>query len=174
MMKPSPETRGGAPVGYLNELGPIEASAIVYLRLWCDSPAAREQIAVDFEVALGPRGGEDAVAVLGALCDACVENGRRPLLRHDVTCRCMGGDEACFAHMVAAAIEGAGFEGVNGKARDGATQDAFLLASNIVNPRAARPLVLLARRFGLALRRIVGQQEIPIHDPLPNTQPTIH
>ena len=30
--------RGGAPVGYITDLGPIEAGVVLYLRLWRDGP----------------------------------------------------------------------------------------------------------------------------------------
>ena len=49
-MNVSQRSRGGAPVGFLSELGPIEANAITYLRLWCQSVDAQDAIARDFKV----------------------------------------------------------------------------------------------------------------------------
>ena len=52
-MNVSQRSRGGAPVGFLSELGPIEANAITYLRLWCQSVDAQDAIARDFQVVFG-------------------------------------------------------------------------------------------------------------------------
>jgi len=46
-------SRGGAPVGFLSELGPIECTAITYLRLWCQSLEAQTAIARDFQIVFG-------------------------------------------------------------------------------------------------------------------------
>ena len=51
-MRPSQISRGGAPVGFLSELDPIESTAITYLRLWCQSLEAQTAIARDFEIVL--------------------------------------------------------------------------------------------------------------------------
>ncbi len=49
--------RGGAPVGFVTELGPVEAGAVLYLRLWCDGPDAQTQVRTDFAAALGQKRG---------------------------------------------------------------------------------------------------------------------
>ena len=36
--------RGGAPVGYVAELGPVEAGAVLCLRLWCDGPDSQSLV----------------------------------------------------------------------------------------------------------------------------------
>lgn len=146
--------RGGAPVGYVTELGPVEAGAVLYLRLWCDGPEAQTQVIEDFATALGPEKGRSAAHAFGTLCDLCVRHGRRPLMRHHVTCKCLGGDESCFANFV-------------GYASEGAREDALLIATTIVRPDMAPALVGVAQDVGLALRRMA----IKAHQPI--TRPTL-
>ena len=131
--------RGGAPVGYVSELGPIEAGAVLYLRLWCDGPDSQSQVWKDFATALGPQRGREALKSFETLCDLCVRHGRRPLMRHNVMCKCLGADESCFANFV-------------GYASEGEREDALLIATTIVRPDMAGALVGVAQEFGLALK----------------------
>jgi len=133
--------RGGAPVGYLSELGPVEAGAVLYLRLWCEGESNRLQVLRDFQTALGDQNGEKAVRSFHSLCSLCVHHGRRPLMRHGVSCNCLGADESCFANFI-------------GYATDGENEDALMMATTIVEAGMAPMLVSLAKDFGLALRRM--------------------
>lgn len=133
--------RGGAPVGFLAELGPIEAGAVLYLRLWCDGPDAQAQVWNDFASSLGPKRGREALKAFECLCDVCVRHGRRPLMRHQVNCKCLGADESCFANFI-------------GYATDGEREDALLIAMTIVRPDIAPMAVKCAQQFGLALRQM--------------------
>lgn len=139
--KITPAHRGGAPVGYLTELGPVEAGAVLYLRLWCEGPDAQAQVWNDFATALGPEGGRRALKSFETVFDLCVCHGRRPLMRHHVTCQCLGADESCFANFI-------------GYASEGEREDALLIATTIVRPDVATILVGAAQEFGLALRRM--------------------
>lgn len=144
--------RGGAPVGYVTELGPVEAGAVLYLRLWCEGPDAQAQVWSDFATALGSEGGRKALKSFECLCDMCVRHGRRPLMRHHVTCKCLGADESCFANFI-------------GYASEGAREDALLIATTIVSPDMAPALVGLAQDFGLALKRMAVKANHPITRP---------
>ncbi len=97
-------TRGGAAVGMLQELPLLEYGAIVLLRHWCDGDTGRAAVEADF-AALGPRA-DAGLALLAELVALFVGHGRRPLMRHGVSCACFGGDEAAFAQMIAAATVG--------------------------------------------------------------------
>lgn len=134
-------TRGGAPVGFVTELDPVEASAVLYLRLWCDGAHAQEQVRNDFATLLGPKHGLHAIDSLQQLFSLCARHGRRPLMRHHVTCKCLGADESCFANFIAAASEGA---------RD----DAMWFATMIVRADMAPSLAGLAETLGLALKQM--------------------
>lgn len=140
-MNPASQERGGAPVGLVTEIGPIEAGAVLYLRLWCDGPDAQARIWSDFASSLGPILGREALEAFKRLCDVCVQHGRRPLMRHHVTCKCLGADESCFANFI-------------GYAADGEHQDALFIAATIVRPDVAPVAVEYARQFGLALRQM--------------------
>ena len=133
--------RGGAPVGYLEEFGELEASAILYMRLWCAGPEARRRVCEDFLALLGPKRGEIAFMRLGSLLRRLHEFGRRPLIRHHETCRCVGGDEAAFANMVAAAAS-----------QD--REDAALLATNFMRADMAMLVVAEAEEFGMSLKQL--------------------
>jgi hypothetical protein len=133
--------RGAAPVGHLLELPDVEQAAVACLRLWCDGTAAQARLWGDLAGALGPGHGRTALKALERLLDLIVTHGRRPLMRHGLDCRCVGGDECAFAHLVAAAA-------------GGEREDALLMASLLVPPGLAPEAVELAGQFGLGLRRM--------------------
>lgn len=147
-----PSHRGGAPVGFVTELGPVEAGAVLYLRLWCDGPEAQAQVWNDFAAVLGAQTGRKVLRSFETLCNLCVRHGRRPLMRHHVTCKCLGADESCFANFI-------------GYASEGAHEDALLIATTLVRPDMAPPLVGLAQEFGLALRRMTTNARDPMTTP---------
>ncbi|WP_088623363.1 hypothetical protein [Oceanicola sp. 22II-s10i] len=152
----TPETtppRGGAPVGFLSELPPVEAGAVLCLRQWCDGAEGRRRMSQDFAAALGSRSGEAAIRAFEDLCDLCTRHGRRPLMRHHLGCKCLGADEACFANFIAAASEGS-------------REDALLFATLIVRADMAPWLAHLAETFGLSLRRMAAT---PAHGPATET-----
>ena len=62
-------------------------------------------------------------------------------MRHQVTCKCLGADESCFATLI-------------GYASEGAREDAMLMAMTLVRPDMAGVLAGLAEDVGLALRRM--------------------
>ena len=84
-------------------------------------------------------------------------------MRHSIECRCLGGDEACFANFV-------------GYATDGEPEDAFLLAATMVRPDMAGVLVSLAQEFGLALKSMAHSFGQPVEEPTiqKTTNRTLH
>lgn len=151
--------RGGAPVGMITDLGPVEAGAVLYFRLWFDGPESQAQVWNDLAAGLGTSTGRAVLRSFEQLCDLCVRHGRRPLMRHDVTCRCLGSDESCFANFVASAA-------------DGEREDAMLIATLLVKPDLAPCLVAVAEDFGLALKRMALRAEVP--HAYNNKQKTLH
>ncbi len=133
--------RGGAPVGYITELDGVEAAAVIYLRLWSDGPEAQAQVWSDLAATLGPDQGRKALKAFEQLCAFCAKFGRRPLMRHSVTCKCLGSDESCFANFIATAAEGA-------------REDAMWIATSIVRADMAPLIVSCAADFGIALKRM--------------------
>ncbi|WP_305971091.1 MULTISPECIES: hypothetical protein [unclassified Mameliella] len=154
--------RGGAPVGYLSELGPVEAGAVLYLRLWNDGDASRSEVWNDFARHLGAAEGRQALGAFEELCALCARHCRRPLMRHHVTCKCLGADESCFATFI-------------GYASEGQREDALLLAMTLVRPDMAPILAGLAEDFGLALRRMTCRTPAGTSRKAgPNTPRTLH
>ena len=98
--------RGAAPVGQLHELPVLELGAILLLRQWCDGDLGRIRIAEDLALVMDAAGTAKVVNDLGHLLTLLTGHARRPLMRHAVQCSCFGGDEALFAHLVAAATAG--------------------------------------------------------------------
>ena len=135
------QNRGGAPVGFLNELDSIEAASVIYLRLWCDGPDAQAQICNDFASQLGTDQGKRALKSFEDLCALCARHGRRPLMRHSVQCNCLGADESCFANFIATAATGE-------------REDAMLFATLLVRPDMAPLVASLAADVGLAFKRM--------------------
>ena len=104
--RPQPRApRGAAPVGTLADLPMLEQGAVVLMRQWCQDEQGRIAVAQDFTRALGEDGAQ-AVNLLAHLITLIVRYGRRPMMRHDLTCTCIGGDESAFAQMIAAAAAG--------------------------------------------------------------------
>lgn len=104
MMRISHPPRGGAPVGILSELPPVELAAILYLRHWLSGN--QDQIWRDFSHTFSRADAACAMASFEDLMRAVQNNTRRPLMRHKTGCDCFGGDECAFAQLVAAAASG--------------------------------------------------------------------
>lgn len=96
--------RGGAPVGVLSELPPVELAAIHYLRLWFSGK--QESVWRDFCTTFSRTDAAVAMASFENLMSAVQNHARRPLMRHSPACECFGGDECAFAQFVAAATSG--------------------------------------------------------------------
>ncbi|MBZ8118314.1 hypothetical protein KUD11_06595 [Roseovarius sp. LXJ103] len=140
-MNAAQKARGGAPVGRIADLDAVEAAAVIYFRLWCDGAPSRSQVEDDFCALLGPVHGKSALTALGDMLELCARHGRRPLMRHGLTCTCLGADEACFANFIASAA-------------CGPREDALMMAMLIVRPDVAPVLTAMATQFGLALSRM--------------------
>ncbi|HBZ44017.1 MAG TPA: hypothetical protein DEO85_08185 [Maritimibacter sp.] len=135
------DTRGGAAVARLEDMGAIEAGAVLCMRLWSEGPGSPDRAA--FERDFGRFGGHIALGATGAICTMCRDTGRRALLRHHLQCGCVGVDEACLAQLVAAAL-------------DGERNDAMMLATLMVRADYAPQLVDCAVRAGAALSRLAA------------------
>lgn len=140
-MSPIRPPRGAAAVGRLADLDPVEAGAVLYMRLCWDNPDALAALTRDFVPLLGPVSGEVAARGFYQLSSLCQSHARRPLCPHGLTCACLGGDEACFANLVSSAAEGA-------------REEALMMALLLVRADFAPMVTGLAQDAGLALRRM--------------------
>lgn len=135
------ENRGGAPVGFIDDLDSIETASVIYFRLWSDGPEAQAQVWSDLATGLGVEHGRQALQSFEMLCSLCARHGRRPLMRHSIHCKFIGADESCFASFIATAATGQ-------------REDAMLIATLLVRPDVAPLVSSLAADFGLALARM--------------------
>ncbi len=148
-MSPKRMPCGAASVGRLIDLDPVEAGAVLYLRLCWDNPDALTALTDDFAPLLGTSAGALAARSFVQLATLCQSHGRRALCAHALTCACLGGDEACFARLVA-------------DAASGAREDALMMAMLLVRADFAPMVTGLAQDAGLALQRMaLRAQPIP-------------
>jgi hypothetical protein len=150
--QPARPPRGAAPVGQLADLPMLEQGAVYLLRQWCSDEAGRIAIAHDFTRSLGDEQGVAAVNGLAHLIGLMVGHGRRPFMRHDQNCTCLGGDESAFAQMVAAASAGD-------------TEDAMAFALTMMPAAIAYEAVQTAESLGLFIHALAlnlrGQSPYP-------------
>ncbi len=130
--QPRTNPRGAAPVGMIHELPPLEATAILFLRVWCQGGLARDTIAADFASVTAKPKAAQALADFDALMRLVLSQSRRTLMRHDCKCSCFGGDESAFANMIAAAAMAD-------------ADEAMLFATTLLKAPAAYEAVRLAR-----------------------------
>ncbi|MDX5412005.1 MAG: hypothetical protein LPK02_03050 [Rhodobacterales bacterium] len=152
VMSPIRPPRGAASVGRLVDLDPVEAGAVLYLRLSWNNPQALGALSADFTPILGAVAAEQAAANFHQLSSLCQTHARRALCPHSLGCACLGADEACFAQMVASAAEGA-------------REEALMMALLLVRADFAPLLAGLAQDAGLALRRMSMRAATDIHSP---------
>lgn len=143
MTKPIEHRRGGAPVGCLSDLPPVEAAAIVYLRLWCSGGDRQAEVWNCFATRFGGSEGARRLKAFERLMAAITDAARRPIMRHQLDCCCVGADEAVFANLVAAAASDA-------------VEDAVLFAALLVHPKMAAPVAAAARLVGQSLSAIAA------------------
>jgi hypothetical protein len=147
-MSAQPRGAGGAPVGHLSDLPPLERMVVLCLRLWTAGAAGRDAVRGDLAARHGAPTGPRLFAALAELIDTTVRHARRPLLCHAPDCPCAGADEAVIARFVALAAEGA-------------REDAILIATLLVRADLALGLAALAEEVGLGLSRSSIPETIP-------------
>ncbi len=103
---------GGAAVGRLAELPPLERRVIRCVRLWSGGSQGREALGEELARRHGRRPAGTLPRALDELLETTVRYARRPLMGHALDCPCAGSDECVFARFVALAAEGAREEAV--------------------------------------------------------------
>lgn len=128
-------------MGVLDRLDEWEASLVRRLRLWCEGPRGQEQILHEYLQALPAETAQTAYKAFDSLLRVIISNARRPLVRHDVECSCLGADESAFLHLV-------------GFAADRHHSNAALMAALIAGPGNAEKIALLAHQVGVSAREV--------------------
>lgn len=134
-------------------LGDIQALSIHYLRKWFDGHVSQAETWNDMARAFGADEGAIILKNFEVLTDQVMCFSLHPLMRHPVECKCVSADEYAFAEMIAAAIEGK-------------QHTAEELAKSLVRPDIAPGLTLLARKFGMALKRMLSTENSARNAPM--------
>lgn len=140
-MTASQNRSGAAPVGVLNRMEAWEANLVLNFRLWCEGPRGQTQVWTEFRNALPGKDAQSECQRFERLVHALINSARRPLMRHDVGCACVGSDECVVVNLVRTAS-------------DGFLEDATLIATLLVLPAHAEQVALLAAQVGDCARRI--------------------
>ena len=135
------EKRGGTPVGFMTDLDRIGAASVIYFRMWHNGPTSQAEVWSDLSYGLGTINGRKALNCFEKLCGLCSQYGRRPLVRHAISCKCIGSDESCFANFIETATSGD-------------HEDATLIATLLVRTDIAALITTLAADFGLAIMQM--------------------
>lgn len=138
-MKMERDIRGAAAVGQLTEVMPWEAELILNMRLWQDGVAGQTQVWNAYARTFGAEDARRKLKSFERLLWVIDANMLRPMVRHVVTCPCIGSDEAVFTNMVRLAS-------------DGDLHEASLIATLLVRPAQAEQVALLAGEVGTATR----------------------
>ena len=143
-MRAEHHQRGGAAVGVLNKMDAWEANLVLNLRLWCVGPDGQSRVWDEYRRALPPAEARSECHKFKALIRTITARCHRPLVRHDVTCACMGADEGIFVNLVRTAS-------------DGHLNDAALIATLLTGPAQAEQIAILAAQVGECTRKIHKQ-----------------
>lgn len=132
---------GAAPVGHLQDLSATGQLAVLCLR----GLGRRES---ELSKGLSAHFPSSTVAALIARCDDLMQflarYARRPFMRHQPDCPCLGADEAAFAHLIELT-------------ETGEREDVLMFAMMMTRPDMAPCLLPLAEAFTLTLHRALAQ-----------------
>jgi hypothetical protein len=123
----------------MRALDRTQALSVLLMRDWFEGPEGRARAGDLFREALGPAPGS-AILDWADFAEVLCDRVRRPLMRHDLRCDCVGGDEAVVAQLLSLAAEGA-------------REDAMMILSLIVPGDRLLPALHCAERAGLAVLR---------------------
>ena len=153
--------RGGATIGHLSTLDDWEALLIRELRLWCHGPEGQAEVWNGFAVNLPPGTADTEMRVFEDLIRTMATYARRPLVRHDVQCDCLGADEAVFLQIVKSACSGE-------------LHDAAMVAALAVMPAHAERVALMAAQVGTSIQRISAHLDVPAEPHKPHNVVRLH
>jgi len=145
-MTAMPVPRGGETIASLRSMEPWQSELIVLLRTWCSGPEGPSDVMDKLRVNLSHSEAVDAYRAAGRLLQKVSETTYRPLVRHGISCPCVGADEALLVHLVRLAS-------------DGQLQDAALMAGLLSGPSHAEHIGILAGELGEILRRNVSAEK---------------
>lgn len=131
---------GGATVASLRALDDVQVLAVMLMRDGFDGPQGLARVHDAFVEILGKDAGPAAAEHWTGFARFLLAHARRPLMRHALTCPCVGADEAVVAQLLHLAATGA-------------REDAILILTLLVPADRALCAVTLAENAGLAVMR---------------------
>lgn len=132
---------GGATVSDLRMMDGERALAVMMFRDSFVGPDGTERVRGLFAEALGSEAGTTAFSDWSAFLKGLVRHARRPLMRHALTCTCVGADEAVIAEILY-------------RCARGEREDAMLVLALIV-PGDRLPLLMAeAERIGGSIMQV--------------------
>ena len=145
-------TMGGAvPLAAIDAMQAWEANFVLNMRLWCDGPQGKMIVSKEFHRALPDGHAEASIQDFDSLISDICQLAHRPLVRHEVSCNCVGADECVVLHLVRMASAGQ-------------LADAALISSLLVGSAHAERIALLAGLVGEACRQLV-RSSLKTHEP---------
>lgn len=158
---PTVPNPGGATVTDLGAMEGSQALSVMVLRDWFDGPQGRARVGATFAEVLGAAAAAPAIAAWTELGDLISDGTRRPVMRHAVTCRCVGADEAVIAQALSLAARGE-------------REDAMLILSLLVAGDRLLPAVHVAQQAGLAVLRLATRWRCGTPAPAPTDTRHLH
>ena len=155
-MKHERRMTGAFSVSAMDQVPVPEALLVSCLREWFSGPDGRSRVDRVLRLRLGERAADACLPALEDVFHIVASHGRRPLIRHEPGCPCVGVDEAVLAHFVMTAAIGE-------------REDAMLIASLLVDARMLLALTEAARQAGLCLSRSLASRDM-IPDPASKTR----
>jgi len=135
---------GATPVGFLVELDEIEEKSISFLRSINSHSHHRFDLTSNIIICLGHLKGKEFIKCLEKIGNILFVHGRRKFEQHDVSCQCIGADEALFAEIVRTS-------------NTGRKDDVITMSSLFVNSELIIPFVELIEEFGLELKELISR-----------------
>lgn len=144
--------REHAVVGRLTDLSPWEADLILSLRLWMDGPEGQAEVWNSFARGFGGTGGRAELRAFETMLHHICTHARRPLMRRQPGCLCLGADEATLLTLAR-------------EASRGELTEAAMIASLMVPARHAERIAIMAAQVGQAMQTIARRAPRQTHEP---------
>lgn len=131
---------GASPVGQFADSSPITQGIVWVLRAWLDPSEGPNAVMRRLKREFGDREADRALHLIEEFFYALARFHSRSLQRHELTCPCIGADEALMGQI----LELAAF---------GQSASSMALATRIVRPEGLAPLLAAAPKLGRVLLR---------------------
>lgn len=130
---------GNTVVGRLSDCPHWEADLVMAIRLWLEGADGQNRLWTAYARSFGSASGRSKLKQFEAMLRELLLHARRPLVRHGLTCDCIGSDEAIVQTIVREAVRGD-------------LEEARMIASLIVPARHADMVATYAAEVGKTMK----------------------